>query len=484
MSKTTEWFTVDRKGLARKLSRKTKAFAIFELVQNAWDATAVTTVKIATRWHKGKLTLSVEDNSPIGFQDLSHAYTLFAPSKKEANPLQRGRFNAGEKFVFSLCDTAVIRSTTGTITFSQKGRVHSQAKTQLGTLVECTIPMSREEAQELELAVKGLLSPENIATFHNGIPLKLQTPVVSFTTKLKTEQANDAGILRQVDRTTTVQVYRAQTAGWIYEMGIPVMETGDPWHYNVQQKVPLTIDREAVPPSFVRSLRVQVVNHCRAYFTTEIYNQPWVAEAIEHTSCTAEAVKDYMQARFTDRRVAYDPTDQEANKLAVSKGYTVVYGNTLSGTAWKRVKAERAILPAGQVTPSPKPFSPGAPPFKLLSTITPEMERVKQYAQALAKLVLNSNITVTFADDRGWFPAAVYGPSGQLIFNVAQLGKGWFDLASKPESENRERINRLLIHEWGHHYESDHLSSEYHEALCQIGAKLVEIAENQQTPKL
>jgi hypothetical protein len=112
------------------------------------------------------------------------------------------------------------------------------------------------------------------------------------------------------------------------------------------------------------------------------------------------------------------------------------------------------------------------------------MERVKQYAQALAKLVLNSNITVTFADDRGWFPAAVYGPSGQLIFNVAQLGKGWFDLASKPESENRERINRLLIHEWGHHYESDHLSSEYHEALCQIGAKLVEIAENQQTPKL
>jgi len=41
-----------------------------------------------------------------------------------------------------------------------------------------------------------------------------------------------------------------------------------------------------------------------------------------------------------------------------------------------------------------------------------------------------------------------------------------------------------LIHEWGHHYETDHLSSEYHEALCKIGAKLAEVVAAGNLPPL
>ena len=39
-----------------------------------------------------------------------------------------------------------------------------------------------------------------------------------------------------------------------------------------------------------------------------------------------------------------------------------------------------------------------------------------------------------------------------------------------------ERVNDLLIHEYGHHYASDHLSSKYHDALTDLGAKLTRAA--------
>ena len=42
-----------------------------------------------------------------------------------------------------------------------------------------------------------------------------------------------------------------------------------------------------------------------------------------------------------------DPSDPEANKLAVSQGYTVVHGGMMSSAAWQNAKTASAILPAG-----------------------------------------------------------------------------------------------------------------------------------------
>jgi hypothetical protein len=35
-----------------------------------------------------------------------------------------------------------------------------------------------------------------------------------------------------------------------------------------------------------------------------------------------------------------------------------------------------------------------------------------------------------------------------------------------------EDLVQLLIHEFAHEYSADHLSSDYHQALCRIGARL------------
>lgn len=113
-----DWFTVDKDGLAKVLGRRGKAFAMLELIQNAWDAPGATQVEVTLKpAARGRALLIVEDNSPNGFSDLAHAYTLFKESAKKADPTKRGRFDVGEKLVLAICDCARICTTRGTLMF-------------------------------------------------------------------------------------------------------------------------------------------------------------------------------------------------------------------------------------------------------------------------------------------------------------------------------------------------------------------------------
>lgn len=112
------WFSVDETGLGRLIG---------ELVQNALDEVGVTTIAITLAQVPSRpLTdLTVEDDSPKGFKDLSHAYTLFAHSYKRDNPEQRGQYNFGEKLVLAVCEGASIATTTGTVVFDPtEGRIY------------------------------------------------------------------------------------------------------------------------------------------------------------------------------------------------------------------------------------------------------------------------------------------------------------------------------------------------------------------------
>ena len=64
---------------------------------------------------------------------------------------------------------------------------------------------------------------------------------------------------------------------------------------------------------------------------------------------------------------------------------------------------------------------------------------------------------------------ACYG-EGRLDFNLFRLGHKWF------EQGITEAVDELLIHEFGHQYSGDHLSEEYHDALCRLGARLKRLA--------
>lgn len=468
------WFEVDRTGLAKLLERRGKAFAVFEILSNAWDTNA-TDVVVMFDPLPGvpKAKLVVLDNDPHGFTDLTHSFTLFAESEKKAKSDKRGRFNVGEKLVLAIADEAIVSSTKGTVVFDKDGRHTTKKKREFGSEISMTLRMTRAEYDEALAAIKTLIPPTGVSTLINGSELKQPKLVLLFDAELATEVADADGNLKRTRRKTFVNVWepRAGETAMLYELGVPVVETGDKWHIDVQQKVPLNMDRDNVPPAFLREVRTLVVNHLHDKLTDEDANQPWVREATSDDDCSPEATETVMTLRFGKNRVAYDPSDPEANSLAVSKGFTVVHGGMMNATEWSNAKKAEAILPAGKVTPSPKPFSPDGNPLKLMSPedYTAGMHTIAAYTVALGVKLMNKPVLVQIANDLTWPFNAAYG-NGRIIFNLGRLGHDFFNHGPSPD------VNRLLIHEFGHEYESDHLSEKYHEALCKLGAKLTDLA--------
>ena len=470
-----KWFEVDRKGLAQLLERKGREFVIFELTQNAWDE-RTTEVKVTLERQPGAryVQLRVEDDNPEGFRDLTHAFTLFAESDKKGDAQKRGRFNLGEKLVLALCEHAEISSTKGTIVFDATGRHTKRTKTERGSVFTGTMKMTLEEQARCEEAVRTLLPPPNVATYFNGELLVERKPLVSVDATLPTEIANAEGQLKPTQRKTRIDIYEPLEGerAMLYEMGIPVVETDDRWHINVAQKVPLNLDRDNVTPAYLSKVRALAVETMRDTLTSEDANASWVREAFQRhgESMSDETVERLTSLRFGDKRVLFDRTDPEANNIAVAKGYTVVHGSQMSKGEWEHVRRIGALLPAGQVTPSPKPYSESGQEQKTMpvSSWTPGMRAVAAYTERLGVELLGCDVEVVMVNDITWPFNATYG-ARTVTFNLGKLGHKFFNGERAP-------ITRLIIHEFGHHFSGNHLSSEYHEALCQLGAKVAELA--------
>lgn len=488
MAKTQQWFAVDKQGLADLVAARGKAFIVHELLQNAWDCLAVKKVEVTMVPTRGRrVDLTVVDDDPDGFHDLAHAYTLFAPSEKKSDPGRRGRFNLGEKLVLSLCESAKISSTTGTVWFDRRGRHQSRIRRAAGTSFNAVMRMSATEYAEAMQSVRSIMPPGHVVTTINGRVLEPHEEVSWFTEDLPTVVGDSAGILGPARRSTKVILWKPGEGERpaIYEMGIPVVEFGDasiPWHVDVGQKVPLSMERDNVTPAYLRQLLAVVLNRAASSLTTEQAASPWVTSTLGSPWIDDEAVRHVVQRRFGPKAVIADPSDREGEHMAVAQGYAVVHGGAFPADAWERIKIAEILKPAGQVTPSPKPFSPDGKPLKLMDeeNLTPEIKAFEMFVATFARLVAGLDVTSCFTLDQGWKFSAAYthpdkitclvgGERGTVTFNVGRLGRNWFNRS------NWHSWVELLIHEFGHHW-GHHLDASYHEAICRLGRAAVELA--------
>jgi hypothetical protein len=481
-----DWLVADKEGLAQLVERRGsgggpgsggrgKAFVVGELLQNAWDEEGVTEVTVDLEALAGKAlaVIDVADDAPAGWENIEDSYRLFAPSKKKKDPTKRGRFNLGEKLVLAICQSAEIVSMNAAMTFDNKGRRPSKKRRPKGTHFHAVVRMTHKDAAEVHQFVQTLIPPKGIITYYNEEEIPHRDPVAVVPATLPTEIEDEQGNLRPSKRKTTVEIYHPNEdeEGMLYEMGIPIVETGDKYHVNVMQKVPLNMDRDNVRPSYLKKIRTLVFNEMSDDLETEDVNEAWVQSAVADPDCEPEAVKQYKDKKYGKKAVIHDPSDPEADAIAASKGYVVVHGGSESKATWKNLKGAEALKPAGQVTPSKKiDFHPNGKNVTVPYDKWSEgMKQVAEFTQDLAQKLIGQVISVSYLNDPRDY-GACYGEGGTLSYNLRRLGRKHFAEGPTPA------IVELIIHELGHHFESNHLSEDYYRALCRLGVKLAKLA--------
>jgi hypothetical protein len=477
MGQAKQIFDVDKEGLAKLLTRRGREYVVLELVQNALDEDVTEgRVDLVRPPNSRTVTIRVEDDSPEGFKDLSHAYTLFADTYKRLDATKRGRFNLGEKLVISCCEWSEISTTKGTVLFDEHGRHSGKEQREAGSVFRGAVKLTRAEEQRAVALVKRLFVDPTIALYLNGELVPARESVAVESASLMTEVADEEGYLRRVRRTTTLTFYepREDEVSMLYELGIPVCETNDRWHVSVGQKVPLNLERDGVPTPYLREVRAVTLNVLADKLTKEEASASWVNNALEDDRVEDEAVTEVITKRYGDRRVVADPSDPEGTKLAVSQGYAVIQPGSFNADQWENIREAGAALPAGKVTPSPKAYSgdPDAPPLKVLpeSEWTDDIRVQVACVQRIGARLVDHYVKVRIVKDFHWPFVATYG-LGTLTLNLGRLGKDWF--ASDPTDV---RVLSLLIHEFAHAKASDHLSSGFHRECCRLGAELANLA--------
>lgn len=478
------WIEVDRAGLAQVIADRPAGWLLYELIQNALDEAGVTTIDVeVTPAGRGRHIVTVTDDSTNGYADIRHAWTMFAPSGKKGNAEQRGRFNLGCKLVLALAVEAEIVSTESAVRFTaDKGRQLTRRRRQQGTQFVGEFKLTLDQAAEAVEAAMKILPPEGVSITVNGSLIHPSRPVkVIEGVTLPTVIGDDEGVLRRTRRQTTVELHkpRGGETPMLYELGIPVVELtgGEAWHANVLQCVPLNTDRDNVTPGYLRALRVEMLNAAHDELTVEQATAVWATEASEDERASSAAVSSVLDRRFGEKRVAYDPSDREANSRAVAAGYTVVPGGSLTKGQWANARQSELIPAAGRVTPGHKvAFSAdGVPPLRA-GEWTDSMKAIAKSAHNLAQaLCVASDLRVDWYQGREaatWRWQGAWQRGGFLKLNASRLGREMLDF----QAGDDRAITRLLIHEFAHEKVENHLSDAFHEECTRLGVDLAYLA--------
>lgn len=456
--KNKNWFEVDKDGLKELQAGKPKHYILRELIQNCWDE-PITECKVDIAYTNKEVIIRVYDDSKIGFRDLKDSYTLFKHTYKRKDPEKRGKFNVGEKQSLSICEFGKVETTKGTVIFDENGRRELEGKTDKGTIVTVKVKATEKEFEEMKEIIKTYLVPKKIKFIVNNEVIPYKKPYKIFEAKLTTEIEQD-NILKRTTRNTKVNILQSDNT-WLYEMGIPVQKIDCKFSIDVQQKIPLGIDRETVQPSFLKDLYAEVLNNTYKDIEEEDSSSLWVREGISDERVLKESVESVINKRYGDKVCIANPFDRKSIDEAISKGYNVIYGSEMSKDEWDTIKRDDLIDSSSDLFGSN---------FTNVPEIEPDDKQkiFADYAKRIAKRLLGFDIGVSFVKGGYNMVTAQYGDK-HLTFNVSKLNGSFF------ENPISEETTDLIIHELGHE-NGNHTEESYHKLITKLGAKLTMLA--------
>jgi len=460
---SAERFSVSTEGMAQLHRDREPWYLVKELVANAWDEGADTDVIVQAT--ESGVTVSVEDDG-TGFANIEDAYTLMRPTPKRGKPDVRGRFNVGEKEIFSIAAHGSVETVGFTVNFPEGGgrEVLGNDRTQ-GTIVTATVSeWSEDEAAGIVDMLTRFRPPADLRYTVNGEAVGRVEPEDVPREQLESViQTGPGEPMRKTYRNTDVEIILSTDGdGWLHEMGIPVQPMNCPYHVDVMQKVPMNQNRDSAPERYLRDIYAIVLNATHVELTEDQASRGWVMAATEDERTTTEAVMKVFTTRFGEGAVIKSGWDTAANERAIEAGKTLVPVSALSPAEKKKFKSAGAVEAHAQFGMKEQDA------IKPVRRRTEGMRRVEGYARWLARQVLDHDISVEFIRTYKNI-AADYG-AGVLRFNVMRVGGGakWFD---GPISE---RHTDLILHELAHDAGSDlpHHGS-YVRMLSAISAKAV-----------
>lgn len=463
-------FEVDIKGLRQLQAGKPKWFIIRELLQNAMDE-EITKCEIFLTYKQGKASIAVTDDSPIGFRDLADAYTLFKDTYKRVNAQKRGRFNLGEKQVLCMADKASIISTTGGIEFDVlKGeRTTTRKKREAGSEIYLEVRMTREEFESCVDYCNEIFVPENILFVLTvnaaDTELNYRAPYKTFTAKLLTELKQEEA-MRRVSRETEVHLHVKQNdVAYVYEMGIPICEIDCDYSIDVQQKVPMSSDRDTVDAKYLKVLYGEVLNVTIDEIPEESSSNIWVREAFTSERASVKSKKQVLTKRFGENALIANPKDRRSMDEAISHNYNVIYGREMNKEEWDVVKENKLLISTSEQ------FKVGVADGQFVRP-NEMQQKTANFSIKIASELLNLKIDVSFYDSPDATVIADFG-GNTLRFNVAHITKSEWEADAKGEVQ--EKMLDLIIHELGHS-EGMHYEHSYHDCITRLGARLAKKA--------
>jgi hypothetical protein len=470
---TKERFEVSTEGMRAIHAGRPLWQLVKELVANAWDEEGVTVcdVSLTPIYTSMETIVSVTDDGP-GFSDIADAWTLLGHTAKRGRPDVRGRFNVGEKEIIAISTSARIETAGHVIEFPKAGgRRVSRNGHRDGTLVHVVVPSRRrkhqgldDDVRETEEMLTMFRAPPSIEYRVNGLRVDEPDPIeVTVEATLPTViQDSPTEPLRNTKRKTKVVIAEPRDGNsWLYEMGIPVQKINCSYDVDVQQKVPLSQNRDSVRDSYLKDIYSVVLEAMAQDISTEEIGEAWVQQGVENPRTPPETVEAVLDTKLGDDAVLWS-SDAQANERAIEDGKVVVHPRTLGTEERERYKGV-GLQGAAEAYPAEP---------KGVDLIVPNkaMLEVAAYAEWLAdRLEVTHTLVSMFhkADDS---VLASYG-NGTLHFNVQNLGEEWFEDCPHP------RHLDLLLHELAHEGESTlpH-HGEYTHRLTALAAKAVHLA--------
>jgi hypothetical protein len=305
MQATTGWLAISTDGFASMNAARPPEHLVKELVQNALDSFAEDQrgrIRLNYGHWGDHFVVHCEDNGS-GIANLSDLRVVYLTNKTDSH-LKRGRFGRGFKEALCVAVQARVISGSQQLEFLWENNERISRQTTLheavaGTRVSMQMPWPAETRDQLDRYFASFLVPDGIQLEVNGVLISHRAIAQRISANLSTEVYDATSqCWKKPNRKTAIHLVPtdAVESPMIYEMGIPVaaVEWGVPFHCDIQQRVPMNPNRDAVSSGYPLKLHIACLPSLLDSMDEATIKQDWVGAA-------GRRCNDDVQRRILER---------------------------------------------------------------------------------------------------------------------------------------------------------------------------------------